>query len=308
MATVTVAPSGAEEASNPAIAWGPIFAGAFAAAAATMVLMLLGSGLGLTMISPWLGYSASITTIAVSTAIWIVVVQWLSSAIGGYLSGRLRTKWVGVHTDEVFFRDTAHGFMAWSVATLIVIGTIALQSTVLSGAGTHVAANVAGGAANAAGQSAQAGNQNDVTGYFADSLLRPSDASPLAATGPEAEQASAQVTRILTVSAMQGEVSQEDRTYLANLVAARTGLSPQDAQARVDATLNKANELKAKAQKAADDARKAGATAAILGALSMVIGAFIASVAGAMGGSQRDEDELRFSTALRTRSREEIPA
>ena len=118
MATMTIAPSGAEEASNTAIAWGPIFAGAFAAVAATAVLMLLGSGLGLTLVSPWSGESASLTTIAASTAVWIVVVQWLSSAIGGYLSGRLRTKWVGVHTDEVFFRDTAHGFMAWSVATL----------------------------------------------------------------------------------------------------------------------------------------------------------------------------------------------
>src|SRR5262249_16696683 len=111
MATVSVVPSGVEEASKPAIAWGPIFAGPFDAAAATAVLMLLGSGLGLTLISPWSGESASLTTVATSTAIWIVVVQWLSSALGGYLSGRLRTKWVGVHTDEVFFRDTAHGFM-----------------------------------------------------------------------------------------------------------------------------------------------------------------------------------------------------
>jgi hypothetical protein len=300
MATVSVVPSGVEEASKSAIAWGPIFAGAFAAVAATAVLMLLGSGLGLTLISPWSGESVSLTTVAASTAIWIVVVQWLSSAIGGYLSGRLRTKWVGVHTDEVFFRDTAHGFMAWAVATLLVIGTIGLHSVVLFGAGTHVAANMAGGAANAVGQSAQAGNQSDVTGYFADSLLRPTDASRLAASGPEAEQAaSAQVTRILTISTVQGEVSQEDRAYLANLVAARTGLSPQDAQARVDATLNKANELKAKAQKAADDARKASATAAILGALSMVIGAFIASVAGAMGGKQRDDDELIVAESLR---------
>ena len=293
MATVSIAPSGAAEASKPAIAWGPIFAGAFAAAATTAVLMLLGSGLGLTLISPWSGESASLTTVVASTAIWVVVVQWLSSAIGGYLSGRLRTKWVGVHTDEVFFRDTAHGFMAWAVATLIVIGAIGLHSMMLFGDGAHVAASVAGGAANAAGQSAQAGNQSDVTGYLADSLLRPGDPSRTTATGTDAEQAtSTQVTRILTMAAVQGELPQEDRAYLASLVAARTGLSPQDAQARVDATLNKVNELKAKAQKAADDARKASATAAILGALSMVIGAFIASVAGAMGGKQRDEDEL----------------
>ena len=298
MATVNVAPAGAAEASRPAIAWGPVFAGAFAAAAATAVLMLLGSGLGLTMISPWSGESASLTTIAASTAIWIVVVQWLSSALGGYLSGRLRTKWVGVHTDEVFFRDTAHGFMAWAVATLMVIGAIGLHSMVLFGAGTHVAASVAGGAANAAGQSTQASTQNDMTGYFVDSLLRPADPSRPAASEPNTEQAtSAQVTRILTMGAVQGELPQEDRAYLTGLVAARTGLSQQDAQARVEAVLTKANELKAKAQQAADEARKASATAAILGALSMVIGAFIASVAGAMGGRQRDDDEVVFAAS-----------
>jgi hypothetical protein len=260
--------------------------------------MLLGSGLGLTLISPWSGESASLTTIAASTAIWIVIVQWLSSAIGGYLSGRLRTKWVGVHTDEVFFRDTAHGFMAWAVATLMVIAVIGLHSMVLVGAGTHVAANVAGGAANAAAQSTQGSTQNDMAGYFVDSLLRPADPSRPAANEPNAEQAtSAQVTRILTMSAVQGELPQEDRAYLTNLVAARTGLSQQDAQARVDAVLNKANELKAKAQQAAEEARKASATAAILGALSMVIGAFIAAVAGAMGGRQRDDDEVVFATS-----------
>src|SRR5437868_537733 len=118
MANVTVEAPLAGEASKPAVVWGPIFAGAFAAVVATVVLMLLGSGLGLTLISPWSGEGVSLTTIATSTAIWLVIVQWLSAALGGYLSGRLRTKWVGVHTDEVFFRDTAHGFMAWAVATL----------------------------------------------------------------------------------------------------------------------------------------------------------------------------------------------
>jgi hypothetical protein len=292
MTILSVEAPHAVETSKPAVVWGPIFAGAFAAVVTTAVLMLLGSGLGLTMISPWSGESAGLTTIAASTAIWIVVVQWLSSALGGYISGRLRTKWVGVHTDEVFFRDTAHGFMAWAVATLLVIGMIGLHSTVLFGAGANVAANVAGGAANAAGQNTQNSDQNSMTGYFVDTLLRPADASRLATTAPDADQAiSGQVTRILTVSAMQGEVSQEDRAYLASLVAARTGLSPQDAQARVDTTLAKVNEFKVKAQAAADEARKVSATAAILGALSMAIGAFIASVAGAMGGRQRDEDE-----------------
>lgn len=298
MATVGAATALDVETPRSAMNWGPIFGGAFAAVVTTAILMLLGSGLGLTMISPWSGESASLTTIAATTAIWLVIVQWLSSAIGGYLSGRLRTKWVGVHTDEVFFRDTAHGFMAWAVATLIVILTLAVHSTILFGAGTHVAANVAGGATTAAGQTAQTGGaSNDMTGYFVDSLLRPADPSRLATAGPESDQAVAgQVTRILAMGTVQGEISQEDKTYLAALVAARTGLSPQDAQARVDAVLAKANELKVKTQEAADAARKASATAAILGALSMVIGAFIACVAGAIGGKQRDDDELKLAT------------
>ncbi|QIG47087.1 hypothetical protein G5V57_04600 [Nordella sp. HKS 07] len=294
MATVTREVPLMDEASKPAVVWGPIFAGAFAAVAATAVLVLLGSGLGLTLISPWSGESAGLATVAASTAIWLVVVQWLSSALGGYLSGRLRTKWVGVHSDEVFFRDTAHGFMAWAMATLLIIGLVGIHTTMLLGAGTHVAASVAGGAANAASQTAQANNQNEATGYLVDSLLRPADPARLTTTGAEADQAaSAQASRILVMGALQGEVTQEDRTYLASLVAARTGLAQQDAQARVEAILTKANGFKAKAQQAADDARKASATAAILGALSMVIGAFIASVAGAMGGRQRDDDELK---------------
>jgi hypothetical protein len=296
MATVSIREPSGLEATRSAIHWGPIFAGAFAAVVVTAVLMLLGSGLGLTMISPWSAESASLTTIAASTAIWIVVVQWLSSAVGGYLSGRLRTKWAGIHSDEVFFRDTAHGFMAWAVATLIVIGMIAFHSTVLFGAGTQVAANVASGATNAAAQNGQAGAQSDLTGYFVDSLMRPADPARLGTAGPEADQAAAaQATRIIAAGAVQGEVSPEDRTYLSSLVAARTGLSPQDAQARVETILTRAAEAKAKVQQAADEARKASATAAILGALSMLIGAFIACVAGALGGSQRDEDELAFA-------------
>lgn len=297
MADVSVTHTAGDDISKPAVVWGPIFAGAFAAVVTTAVLMLLGSGLGLTLISPWTQESASLTTIAASTAVWIVIVQWLSSAIGGYLAGRLRTKWVNVHTDEVFFRDTAHGFMAWAVATLIVLGAIGLHSTVLFGAGTHVAASVAGGAASGTGQSAAGETQGGATGYLVDSLLRPADPARLSSAGPEADQAAAaQATRILAMGAVQGDISQEDRTYLATLVAARTGLSQPDAEARVATLLTRADELKNKAQQAADEARKASATAAILGALSMAIGAFIAAVAGAVGGRQRDDEEtIRLS-------------
>lgn len=284
------------ESSSSAVNWGPIVVGAFAAATLTFVLMLLGSGLGLTMVSPWSGESASLTTFAVSTAVWLVIVQWLSSALGGYLTGRLRTRWVGIHTDETFFRDTAHGFMAWALATLLMVFVLGSALSSALGTGVQAASTVASGAAlgASAGASANAGSGNagSATSYFVDSLFRPNDPARLAAPGAEGDAAAtAQATQILAMSATRGEVTAEDRTYLGQLVAARTGLSEADATARVDAVLKQAEDAKNSAQQAADTARKAGATFALVAALSLAIGAFIASVSAAFGGSQRDDEE-----------------
>lgn len=287
------------ESSSSAVSWSPIIAGAFAAASLTFILMLLGSGLGLTMVSPWSKESASVTTFAVSTAIWLVIVQWLSSGLGGYLTGRLRTKWVGIHTDETFFRDTAHGFMAWALATLLVVFVLGSALSSAIGSGVQAASTVASGAAMGASAGATASNAadngTDATSYLVDALFRPTDPARLAATGAEGDAAAAaQASRILVASAAVGEVSADDRTYLGQLVAARTGLSQADATARVDAVLAQVERAKVSAQEAADTARKAGATFALIGALSLFIGAFIASAAAALGGRQRDDDEAAY--------------
>ncbi|PAP97174.1 hypothetical protein [Mesorhizobium wenxiniae] len=284
------------ESSSSALNWGPIIAGAFAASTLTFILMLLGSSLGLKMVSPWSNESASVTTFAVSTAIWLVIVQWLSSGLGGYLTGRLRTKWVGIHSDETFFRDTAHGFMAWALATLLVVFVLGSTLSAAIGTGVQAASTVASGAAMgaSAGATANAGNGggSDATSYFVDALFRPTDPSRLAAPGAEGDAtAAAQASRILITSAAAGEVSADDKTYLGQLVAARTGLSQADATARVDAVLAQVEAAIVQAQEAADTARKAGATFALVGALSLIIGAFIASAAAALGGKQRDDEE-----------------
>ncbi|MBZ9814404.1 hypothetical protein [Mesorhizobium sp. CA7] len=290
----------AVETSSSAVNWGPIVAGAFAAATLTLVLMLVGSGLGLTMMSPWGG--ASLTTFAVSTAVWLVIVQWLSSALGGYVAGRLRTKWVNVHTDEVYFRDTAHGFLAWALATLLVATVLGTAISGIVGTGAQATTGLlSGAAAGAASQasSAQSPSANDLAGYFVDALFRPADnaaaATPPAGTPQNNADAAGQATRILAISAANGEMSANDKAYLARLVASRTGLPQADAQKRVDDVLASVEDAKNKAKAAADKARKASATTALVGALSLVIGAFIAAVAGVLGGRQRDEDEARFS-------------
>src|SRR6201991_1874993 len=139
--------SGSTESSATAVSWGPIIAGAFAASTLTFILMLLGSGLGLSMVSPWSGSGASVTTFAVSTAIWLIIVQWLSSGVGGYLAGRLRTKWVDIHTDEVFFRDTAHGFLTWAGATIVSAAFLGSAASALVGAAGDIAGKATGTAA-----------------------------------------------------------------------------------------------------------------------------------------------------------------
>lgn len=282
------------ESSLSAVSWGAIIAGAVSAAALTIVLILLGSGLGLTMVSPWTNQGIGITTFAVSAAIWMIVIQWLSSALGGYMTGRLRARWVGVHTDETFFRDTAHGLLAWALATLLVVYIASSGLTSAVGTGVQAASNVASGAAMGASSSA-ASSANDNTGnnavsYFVDSLFRPNDPTRLAAPGEAGDAAAAaQASRILIASAATGEMAPADQTYLGQLVSARTGLSEADATARVNTVLAQVNQAKTKAQEAADTTRKAGIAFALMAALSLVIGAFIASAAAALGGRLRDD-------------------
>ncbi len=285
------------ESSSSALYWGPVIAGAMAASVLTLLLMLVGSGLGLSMVSPFSNESASLATIGIGAAIWLVIVQWLSSFVGGYLTGRLRTKWSGIHTDEVYFRDTAHGFLAWALATLILVSSLTSAATGVLTKGADMAGMAVGAAAAgtaAAGTSAAAdnGSGNGTIEYFTDALLRPADpsAAPAAAAADPA-RASAEVGRILVRSAAMGEMTPEDRTYLDRLVAARAGISEADAKARIDSVLQQAADAKTKAQQAADAARKGAATVALLGALALFIGAFIAGAAAALGGRQRDEDE-----------------
>lgn len=287
------------ESSRSAIAWGPIFGGAVAATGVTLILLLLGSGLGLTMVSPWSGESSSATTVGITAAIWLVVVQWLASALGGYLTGRLRTKWAAVHTDEVFFRDTAHGFVSWAVATVFVAGFLATSLTSIAGAGAHAvgtAVQTAGVAGAASAASGDGDASNPATAYFTDALLRPQQVSARAQSNDTA--ATAEVSRILLNGAAHGGVQENDRAYLAAIVSARTGLSPDEARNRVDAVLKQVDDAKVAAQQAIDKARKAAATTALVGSLSLLVGAFVSCAAAALGGRQRDEEEDRLVTRL----------
>lgn len=301
--------------SQSGVSWGAIFAGAAGAASLSLILLLLGTGLGMSSVSPWANQGASATAVGVATVVWLTFTQIAASGMGGYLAGRLRTKWAGVHTDEVYFRDTAHGFLAWSVATLL---TAALLSSVVGsivGAGAQAGATVAGGAATAAtaagagAAASQSGSDSSSgpTSYFIDSLFRrdaTAAAAPAAADGsttpamapamPErsASATNAEVSRIFLNSIRTGALPPEDAKYVGQVVAQRTGLSQQDAEKRVNDTYAKAQaalkDAQAKAKEAADAARKASAYASLWLVVSMLIGAFVASFAATYGGRRRD--------------------
>jgi hypothetical protein len=266
-----------------AASWSAIFAGASVAAAVSLILLVLGSSLGFASLSPWDGQGATVSTFAITTAIWFIVMQWVSSAFGGYIAGRLRTRWIGTNPHEVFFRDTAHGFVTWAVATVVVAAVVVLSISATLGAGVRAATGVAAGAAQGALGASTPGYT-----YGMDRLFRPSD--PAAAIAPGGPDLRAEVTHVFAQAvATNGTVSDADQTYLAGLVAAKTGASAEEAKLRVSNFIATANAATDKVKADADAARKAAAKTAIFGALALAIGAFIAAAMAALGGHLRDE-------------------
>ncbi len=264
--TITDGPN--VESSSSGIHWSSILGGAAIGTAVSVMLIPLGSAFGLGSFSVFTATAGSAVAFTAGMAIWLVVMQWVSSGIGGYIAGRLRVKWADVHSDEVFFRDTAHGFAAWSVATLLtatlVVGAAVSGLGATKDAATALAPEAAQGVA-----------------YYSDTLFR-------GATLPSAD-ASAEAGRILAFDLQNGSVSERDKAYLDTLVSAHTGLSQGQADQRVSATLNDINDAKQKAAEAAEATRKTlvGFFTALF--ISLLVGAFIASVSAAIGGRVRDE-------------------
>jgi hypothetical protein len=253
---------------SPAVSWAAVAAGAIAAAALTLVLLAFGAGMGFSAVSPWSNSGVSASTFQIGTGLYLICVAMLASAIGGYIAGRLRTRWAGVHTHEVFFRDTAHGFLAWGFAT--VLGAAFLAAA---------ASNIAGGASSVGLSATQSAGSGGPVDYYVDALLRsnPTASSNTADSGAIRRE----IAGILMAGLRDGDVPVPDRTYVAQVVAARTGLSQADADGRVSDVINQA-------KTALDNARKAAAKLSLWLTAAMLIGAFSASLAATDGGYVRD--------------------
>jgi hypothetical protein len=287
--------------STSAVSWGAIIAGTLASAAVMLLLVAFGIGVGFTVISPWSDSGVSSTTFTIAAALYWIVIAMLSSTIGGYLAGRLRSKWQTVHEHERYFRDSAHGFTVWALAMVLTAGF-------LGGAVTHLISGAAAGAGVASASAAR----SSPTDVYVDSLLRTDPAPGAQATAPQAPSATTptpegqtiaplqggqtsaprnagninrgEISRILTPAlAKGGNVSDADKAYLTKVVAARNGIPQDAAQQRVNAVITQAKE-------AADAARRSTAKFMLWLVASMLAGALSASLAAIEGGNLRNRE------------------
>ncbi|KAF1043249.1 hypothetical protein [Xylophilus sp.] len=238
-----------------AVSWGAILAGAAGAAALSLILLILGTGLGLSSVSPWAQRGVEASTLGFGAVLWITFTQLAASGVGGYLAGRLRTRWLDLQRDEVFFRDTAHGFLAWAVASLATAALLTSAIGIIVGGGVQAGATLAGGAAGTAataatvagtgaatrGASDVQGGSDAVTGYFIDTLFRPA-ASTATGTAPSepGTPAAAGTPATPPGRADAGEVATQSANVPAGTASSRDQSGPARSPVRGDAAGNAA--------------------------------------------------------------------
>ncbi|TCR63463.1 hypothetical protein [Bosea sp. BK604] len=282
-----------------AVSWGAVLGGALVSAAISLMLLAAGAGLGFTSISPWSNAGVTATTFGIAAVIWLAFIQLAASGAGGYLAGRLRTKRVGVHTDEIAFRDTAHGFLAWAVGSIVGAVLLASTASAIIGGTARLGASAASGVGSAVSSAASqvAGRVDlsnlDPSAYVTDTLFRTDRSVP---SSTDAAPGRGEVGRIVAMSIRNGDMAPADKTYVANVIAAQTGISQPDAEKRINDAIAKAKETAAKAEQTAretaDTARKGAASLALATFIAMLMGALASSYCATIGGRARDKFDV----------------
>jgi hypothetical protein len=294
-------------AGRTAFSWSAAIAGAVAATAVVFLVVALGSGIGLSFASPY-GTGPTATSLTVAGAVWLVMAQGMGFATGGYLAGRLRSPAYDGVVGETTFRDAAQGLMVWALGVVAMVTIAAATGFFAAGAASQVAAGAAAGIGAAPrGEPATAASSASPTDYFVDLLFRPSPGGATAsaqqagaAPGDPATvgrpfgtqqtlsaETRAEVTRIVVLGAGQAKLDENDRAYLAQVVSARTGLPPDEAQRRVAEVESKARDA---VKEAADKLAKAGAYFSFWTFMSLLFGGAAATLGGMLGGQLRDAE------------------
>ncbi len=266
--------------------WGAILGGAFVAAALSTIMTSFGAAIGLSLTSPLPGKGVSITVMAVTTGLWVLWVGVSSFAAGGYLAGRLRRRTHDASEHESDVRDGAHGAIVWALGTVLLALMLASTAAGVTKTAVEAASNTAGGALATLADKAA-----DPLAMATDRLLR----GTTAANPAQAEDPRAELGRILARSAASGTIAPEDKSYVASIIASRTGISQADAEKRIDDTVTQVKAAADEARMAAEKARKYGILIAFLTAAGLLVSGAAAWGAATVGGNHRDEEtELRF--------------
>jgi hypothetical protein len=250
------------------IEWGPVIAGALLAAALSFVLLTFGTAIGLSAVSPWPNSGLPARLVASLAVFWVMAQQIGTFMAGGYVAGRLRSRWRDAPKDEVEFRDGLHGALVWALG--IAIGAALLMAT--AGAASRTGAEMVGRTAAAAASTSQ---PIDVA---LDAMLRPAAGQ---AAGQRSDDPRPQLARALAGAVAGGSLSEQSRAYLVQVVAQRTGASQEEAAKRVDEAFQGARQ-------AADRARRAAVLTALVTAISLLVSLAAAWWAALKGGEHRD--------------------
>lgn len=275
MSDVVVTPE--LEQSGSYVDWPAIIAGVVLASAISLALLSFGSAIGLGFVNFNAGRDVLPLWVAIAAATWLLWVQVSSFMAGAYLTGRLRKRHDDASEHEVDVRDGAHGLLVWGGA--LVVGAVIATGGI--GAATSAVGSAAATAVTAASNA-------EPDAYFVDTLFR---ALATAATAPTADTSAvrAEAGRILATAAVTGAVADTDKAYLGQLVAANTGLTADEANARVNDVLTAVDTARAEAARVAEAARKTGVVAAFLIAASLLVSAAGAFWAAQQGGNHRDK-------------------
>jgi hypothetical protein len=265
------------------VEWGPILAGALTAAALSFVFLTFGAAIGLSVVSPWPSSGVSAGTFSALAVFWTLVQQIAAFLAGGYIAGRLRSRWAELNADEIEFRDGLHGALVWALG--ICIGAALLLAT--AGAATRAASDLATKAMSVAALN------TDPLAYYTDTLLRPGPARAAAGGGaqtparvePVSPETRVELTRIVGRSIANNSLSDPDKTYLASVVSQRTGLPQAEAEKRVADTYAEANRT---IRETANKARRTAVLGGLITGISLIISLAAAWWAAQRGGHHRD--------------------
>ncbi|TCR65681.1 hypothetical protein [Bosea sp. BK604] len=281
---LVVAPVTVDKSAQSYVQWAPVLGGAVVAAAISTIMTIFGAAIGLSMVSADFARSSSATAFAVAGALWALWITVSSCAAGGYIAGRMRQPAGDANLEERKVRDGTHGLLVWATGALL-LGLIATSSVI----GT--ARTAASGAASVGSGAASLISQNiDPLATALDSVMRSNGQQP--PTAEERDEAS----RIFVNALSNGRIEQGDRDYLASRLSARSNISAEDAQKRIDEAYSRLNQAKETAKAAAEKARKIAVLSAFLTAAALLVGAAASVWAAGLGGEHRDENLRAGST------------